>query len=263
MSATLQPFAVPFGLLVVGAARTIPLVWSVPVFGGPAFPWQLRLAFGAGMAWLSWPLLAGRGMPETVGAWIMLVTREILVGVVMGFACAAVFRAAEAAGGLMDVARGGMVVSIPGPGAEEGTSTPVGVLLLLLACTIFCQIDGLGHVAVALARSYEAIPIAAPLSVAPTARGAALLAVAASGKLIESVIALAAPVLLALLLADLVLGVVGRLVPGIPVCAHALPLKALLGLAAVLVALAGIDLAIAGRVGDFFGLLDGAFRQWL
>jgi flagellar biosynthesis protein FliR/FlhB len=84
---------------------------------------------------------------------------------------------------------------------------------------------------------------------------------AASGKLIESAVGLAAPVLLALLLADLVLGLVGRLVPRIPVYAHGTPVRALLGLAALLVTLAGIDLAIAGRVGDFFGLLDRALGQ--
>lgn len=262
MPSTFQPFVAPLGLLVVGAARTVPLAWSVPAFGGPAFPLQLRLAFGVGMAWLTWPLLAGTELPATAGGWALLVAREMMVGVVMGFVCACVFRAAEAAGGLVDGLRG-TAASVPLAGPEGAPSTPLGVLLLLLTCAIFCEIGGVGHTATALARSYDAIPLAGPLSIEPAARGAAWLVVAASGKLIESAIGLAAPVLLALLLADLVLGMVGRLVPRIPVYAHAVPLKALLGLAAVLVALSGIDLAIAGRLAELFGLLDGALRLWL
>ena len=69
--------------------------------------------------------------------------------------------------------------------------------------------------------------------------------------LLESTLALAAPAIVALLLADLVLGAIARMAPQIPVYFVGMPLKALAGVGIVLVGLGGID-----------GALSGAFRGW-
>jgi flagellar biosynthesis protein FliR len=44
-------------LVGLGAARTLPLAWFVPAFGGASVPAQLRLAFGLGLAVLCLPAL--------------------------------------------------------------------------------------------------------------------------------------------------------------------------------------------------------------
>jgi len=246
-------------LLGLGAARTLPLAWSIPVLGGPALPTQIRIALGLGLAILCFPALTASALPTDAVAWTLLATREVLVGVVMGFVCACMFRAAEAAGELTDILRGETRAGTASPVGEGGTS-PLGALLLLLAAVVFLEIGGIGHVVLALGRSYQAIPLGVPLSLGERSHGAALIVILASGKLIEAAVGLAAPALVAIVLADIVLGVVGRAAPRTPLHFVGMPLKALLGVGAVLLGLGGMDLALQGGFRGFFGILEAASR---
>ena len=245
-------------LLAMGAARTIPLAWSVPAFGGPSLPGQIRVAMGIGLAFLCLPVL--RGGPPLVGAvlWGLLVAREVMVGVVIGFVCACMFRAAEAAGQFTDVLRGANMAEVLSP-TGEGRSSPLGALMLLLAAVVFFEMGGLVHVSSALVRSYEAIPLDTPVRFVVSPRAMATVVMVASGKLIESAIGLCAPVVVALLLTDILLGIVGRAVPQIPIYFVGMPLKALLGVGAVLLGLAGLDTALNAGFRGFFDLLGSAF----
>ena len=247
------------GLLAVGAARTIPLVWSIPAFGGPSLPGQIRVAMGFGLALVCLPVLAGS--PPAGGAvlWVLLVAREVMVGCVMGFVGACLFRAAEAAGGFTDVLRGANMAEAIAP-ASRARSSPLGALMLLLAVVVFFEIGGLAHVTTALGRSYEAIPLSAPTRFAGTTHAMAMVAIAASAKLIEAAIGLCAPAVVALLLADILLGIVGRTAPQISVTFVGMPLKALLGVGAVLLGLGGLDMALQHGFLGFFDLLDAALR---
>ena len=245
-------------LLTLGAARAVPLVLAVPALGGPALPIQLRLALGLGLSVLCLPLLAASPVVMGSLAGMLLLVREALVGVVMGFVVACVFRAAEAAGELTDLLRGTAFASVTSP-AGDGRSSPLGALLFLLASVVFLEIGGVGHVATALAHSYEAIPLAMPLHGEP-ARTAATLAIIASGKLIEAAIGLAAPAMVALLLAEVALGIIGRAVPRIPISTIGPSLRALLGLGAVLLAVGATDLALQRGFRGFFDLLAMAFK---
>ena len=98
------------------------------------------------------------------------------------------------------------------------------------------------------------------------------LVLVASAKLIESAVGLAAPVIVALLLADLALGVVGRVTPALPVYFAAMPLKAVLSVGIVLLGLGALDaalvvgwpawLALAERgLGLPFPLIFGGFAR--
>ena len=143
----------------------------------------------------------------------------------------------------------------PGQGSR---SSPLGDLLLLLAVVIFLEMGGAGILATALARSYEAVPFAAPSPGPASLQSAAFLVVVASAKLIEAAIGLAAPALVALLLADLALGALGRAVPQIPLYFTGMPAKALLGVGAVLAGLATLDSALTVGFRGFLGLLERA-----
>jgi flagellar biosynthetic protein FliR len=247
------------GLLGLGAARTVPLAWSIPVFGGPNLPAQIRIGLGLGLSALCFPLLVASPPAGGAVAWALLATREVLVGVVMGFVCACMFRAAEAAGELTDVLRGANLAGALSP-VGEGRTSPLGALMLLLAAVVFLEIGGIGRVVSALGRSYEAIPLGAPLALGERSHTAAMLVIVASAKLIEAAIGLCAPALVALLLADIVLGVIGRAVPSVPLYFVGMPLKALLGIGAVLLGLGGMDLAMQGGFRGFLELLQAAIR---
>jgi flagellar biosynthesis protein FliR len=242
-----------FGL---GSARTVPFVWLIPAFGGPNLPARVRLALGLGLAALCFPLIAGRIPEGGPVVWVALCLREAGVGLVMGFVAACMFRAVEAAGRLTDMVRGANLAEALAP--DQGSrSSALGELLLLLSVVTFLELGGAGILATALARSYEAVPLAAQSGPAGL-QGAALLVVAASAKLIEAAVGLAAPALIALLLVDLVLGVLGRALPQVPLYFVGMPAKALLGVGAVLVGLATLDSALIVGFRGFLGLLERA-----
>lgn len=247
------------GLVAVGAARTMPIAWSIPAFGGPCLPWQIRVAMGIGFSLLCLPVLAGNPPPGGAVLLGLLIAREVVVGVVMGFVCACLFRAAEAAGQFTDVLRGVNMAEAISP-ASGSRSSPLGALMLLLAIVVFFEIGGMGYLTSALVRSYEAIPLSAPRRFAGGSRALAMVAIAASAKLIEAAIGLCAPVIVALLLADILLGIVGRYVPQIPLYFVGMPLKALLGVGAMLLGLGGLDMALQSGFREFFDLLGVAFR---
>ena len=246
-------------LVAVGAARTIPIAWSIPAFGGPALPGQIRIVIGIGLALLCLPALTGNPPTSDAVLWVLLVAREIMVGVVMGFVCACMFRAAEAAGQFTDVLRGANLADVLSP-TGAGRSSPLGALMLLLAVVVFFEIGGPGQVTSALVRSYEAIPLGGPGQLVGRSHAMAIMAIVASAKLIESAIGLCAPAIVALLLADLVLGIVGRAVPQIPLYFVGMPLKALLGVGALLLSLAGLDMALQSGFRGFWDLLGAVSR---
>jgi len=241
----------------LGASRTVPFAWLVPAFGGPTLPAPIRLALGLALSALCFPIIASRVLPHGPVAWVLLLVREGTVGVVMGFVVACLFRAVEAAGRLTDILRGANLSEVISPLSETRTSC-FGNLFLLTALVIFFEIGGAGYLATALARSYEAMPLAATASGPVRAQSAAWLVIAASSKLIESAVGLAAPVLVAVLLADLTLGVLGRVAPQVELYFVGMPAKALLGVAAVLAGLATLDAALTAGFRGFWILLERA-----
>jgi flagellar biosynthesis protein FliR len=238
-----------------GATRSLPLVWLIPAFGGPTIPVQVRLALGLALSGICLPLLSAHTPDQPGLLWILVAVREVMVGFVMGFVCACWFRAAEAAGWLIDVFRGTGWGDQPSP-VDGGRSSPMATLMLFLAVLIFLEIGGIRHVALALAQSYEAIPLGVRFGGAPHAMATAV--ILASAKLIESALGLCAPVMVSMLLADLVVGMLGRAVPQIPLFPLGAPLKALLAIGVMLLGLGGLVGAMKGGLAEFLNLVGTA-----
>lgn len=253
----------------LGAARTVPLAWLIPALGGPRVTSEVRVGLGLVLAVLSVPALApavASGAASSLGnafglvGWALLLGREVLVGLTVGLAAGTLFRAAEAAGRLVDVLRGANLAEVFSPLSEE-RSSPMGDLYLFVAVVVFLELGGLRTVAVALARSYEAVPVGA-LPALDQLRGAGALVAGAVAKLVESAIGLAAPVVVALWLTDVTLGIVGRAAPQIPVYFTGMPVKALLGLAIVLAGLGALQAAVTAGAAGWAALVQRAFDLW-
>ena len=243
-----------FGLA-LGAARATPIVWMVAPLGGPRLPAPARVGLALLLAALAAPILSASAGAAALGqasapTLALLFAREVLIGLCLGFVADAAFRAAEIAGRLSDTLRGANVAEILVPTAEE-RSSPLGVLYLLLATIVFLQIGGVPRLCEALLDSYRVLPVGGGLD-AGSARQAAAIVTAASARLIASGVALAAPVIVALWLTDLALGLVARAAPQVPVYFIGLPLKGLMAIGLVLVSLGVLE-----------GVLAGDFAAWL
>lgn len=249
----------------VGATRAIPITWMVPTFGGPHVPTQVRVALGVLLAILGLPqLTAGIDASGLVAAGplilMLVMARELAIGVTVGLVASFLFRAAEMAGRLADVVRGANMAEVMVPTSDERTS-PAGNLYLFVAAIIFLELGGLGRVVAALMRSYEAIPLGF-VGAAPGMRGATVVVIAASAKLIEAAVGLAAPVIVSLLLADVALGAIARAAPQIPVYFVGMPMKALLGVGIVLVALGALEGALTSSLSGWLNFVERVWSAW-
>jgi flagellar biosynthetic protein FliR len=252
--------------LCLGAARTLPITWLASPLGGARLPAAARVAFGFLLALLAYPALslaAGRAGLEHANAFVLalLLAREVLIGLGVGLVASFAFRAAELAGRLVDVLRGASMAEVLVPTSDE-RSSPLGALYLLLATLIFLELGGVARVLEALLGSYDVVPIGGGLP----ARGVGQMAsvvIVASARLLEVALGLAAPVVVALWLTDLALGMVARVAPQVPVYFVGLPAKGLLAVGVVLLGLGALDHALADGLGGWMNLIRGAFAAWV
>jgi type III secretory pathway component EscT len=236
--------------IVLGAARATPVIWMIAPLGGPRLNPTVRIGFALLLAALAAPALAPSTGPSALAAvsapvLALLLAREVFVGFCLGFVGAAPFRAAEIAGRVADTVRGANIAEVLVPTSDERAS-PLGALYLLIATTIFFAIGGVPRFLDALLESFRVLPVGGVAFGAPVARRVALVVVSASARLIAAGLALAAPVVVACLLADLALGFIARAAREVPVYFLGLPLKALLSVAIILLGLAALSAAFTG-----------------
>jgi type III secretion protein SpaR/YscT/HrcT len=239
----------------LGAARVAPVVWLCAPLGGPRLPAPVRVGFALLLAAVASPLLLAAtdaaALAEAAALRLaLLLAREVVVGLCLGLVASAAFRAAEIAGRLADTLRGANIAEVLVPTSEERTS-PLGALYLLVATIVFFRVGGVPRLVEGLLGSYQALPIGGGLG-AGAARRAALVVATASGRLIASGLALAAPVVVAVWLTDLGLALIARAAPQVPVYFVGLPLKGLLAIGIVLL---GLGALAAAQTGDMAGWL--------
>lgn len=237
-------------------ARVAPVVALHPVFGGRATPSVVKASVAAALATALWANGAPAS-PARMGATAVLT--EAAIGLAVAAVGLSVFGAIEAAGRLVDDARGANSARLFAPHLESATS-PLGALDATAALALFWAV---GHHAVllgALAASFESVPIGG-WPAGPLGDREALLAMTLEmvGSLARAGLAMAGPAAAATVTVDAVLGLVGRTSPQANVFAMSMPLK----LAA---ALAVTALSMQGRAvqwGETWTLHDGWIRSIL
>jgi flagellar biosynthetic protein FliR len=138
-------------------ARAVPAVTLVPAFGLRAIPAPARLVIALALAASFFPALAPVSS-DSSGSWPMLAITEAARGLPIAIAAAVPLWAATMAGGLADALRGAS--EAPAVPVVEGSPSPMGILLSLLASAIFLMTGGPARVALALAfRAPDAQPL--------------------------------------------------------------------------------------------------------
>jgi type III secretion protein T len=153
------------------------------------------------------------GVPQTdainLGAAVFagLALKELLIGLLIGFAASTVFWIAESVGALIDTQTGYNNVQLTHPLSGE-SSTPVSTLLLQLAIVLFYLLGGMLAFLALLMESYKVWP---PLASLPSVGGTIeVFVVQHTDRLMAATIKFAAPILLIMVLVDIGLGLVTR-----------------------------------------------------
>ena len=163
--------------------------------------------------------------------------------------------AAEAAGDVMAVQMGLSGAALLDP--LDTTQTPaLGTFTRLFATTLLLSLNFHAVMLGALADSAARFPVGAPVSL----EGGALAVLQLGGTLFVLGVRFAAPVITAVLIANVALAVLGRAAPQLNVLTVAFPLQITVGLFALLAALPAMARFFEGWSGTYDGMMTHVAR---
>ncbi|MCZ7563141.1 MAG: flagellar biosynthetic protein FliR [Burkholderiales bacterium] len=221
-------------------ARILALCSSAPVLANPAVPRRVRVGFAAVLTVLVVPTLpAPPPIPLASVAGLLLLAEQVAIGVAIGFAMRLVLAAVELAGSTIGLQMGLGLATLFDP--QNGAQSPVmGSFLGFFATLVFLAIDGHLLLVDALVRSFAAFPVATGgLAIGEASRIAAL-----GATLFTIGLHLALPVLAAMLVTNLALGVLTRSAPQLNLFSVGFPAALLVGFAALTLSLPSITAAM-------------------
>ncbi|HXY13114.1 MAG TPA: flagellar biosynthetic protein FliR [Terriglobales bacterium] len=220
------------GAVLAIGLRISGLMLFAPFFGNVAIPPRMKIVLVITITAALYPVFSQRLHIGPPAQWPLLIGREMVIGIGMGLATSAVFEGARVAGQVLSVQMGYSLVNILDPNTAV-ESTVVALFHETIAMFIFLAL-GIHHwILRAIANSFEYLPPgAAPINPMFTRtllhEGAAILEVG---------IQLAAPVLAATLLIDVLLALLGKASPQMPLMLLGPAVKSMLGVLVLAAAL--------------------------
>ena len=214
------------------SVRVSGLMLFAPFLGSSVIPARIKAGLALALSIVLYPLVSPHFPQMPLSAWPAVVFGELVVGSAIGIATSIVFDAVQMAGQVLSVQMGYSLVNILDPSTQV-ESTVVAVFHQTIALLIFLSLGVQFWLLRAVANSFSYLPPgSAHLS------GAFVRTLLSAGSIVIEVgVQIAAPVLAATLLADIVLGLLGKASPQLPVMLLGPAVKSLLGLAVLIAAL--------------------------
>lgn len=238
------------GVLALFGARVSGLVLVAPVFSARTVPVMVRTALVVLLTVLLAPAARGLavGAPALTPAAFL---GEALVGFAIGLGAALLVGAAEAAGELMAIQIGLSGASIMDPLNPHG-SPVLGQFMQLFALALLLALDLHLVMLDALGASVRLLPVGGALDV----QAGLGEMVRVGGTLFGLGLRFAAPVVAAVLVANVALAVLSRAAPQLNVLSVAFPIQIAIGLFALMAALPFIATFFTGWEAGYDGMLE-------
>jgi type III secretion protein T len=195
----------------------------LPFLGGNILPPYIRNALVFAIFVVTYPFVASSA-PAHISylQGFILLMKEVLVGLIMGFIVGLLFWSAEIVGFLVDNQRGSSMASALDPLYGE-SSSPLGVLLLQMVTALFFATGGFLVFLDGVFESYQFWPVFEFFP--PIESLSPLFFLDKVDQLMRASLLLAAPFLIVIFIVDLALGVVNRFVPQLNVFFLSMPVK--------------------------------------
>jgi flagellar biosynthesis protein FliR len=227
LDAWLAAFLYPF-------FRMLALMTTAPLFSHASVPIPVRIWLALLLTVLVAPMLpAIAAVPPLSAPGALLIVQQLLVGATLGLAIQIAFAAVELAGDTIGLQMGLSFAVFVDP--QNSDQTPiVGSFLSMILMLIFLSINGHLIMVSALVDSFQAVPIAAGVSVGGAHGEVWIRLASAGGQLFAAGLQIAFPVVGAMLLANLALGVLTRTAPQLNLFAVGFPITLMLGMVMLL-----------------------------
>jgi len=206
-------------------ARILGLIATAPVFNNAAIPVNLRLITGIAIALALAPVLPTHaGVDPASWGGLMVLLQQSLIGIALGFTMRVVFAAVDVAGELIGMQMGLSFAVFYDP-QNAAQSPVVAEVMGLMALLIFLAVNGHLMMVGLLAQSFDTLPIAGG---SIGAHGWRTLTQWAA-TLFSTGVLMALPMIAALLVTNIALGVLTKAAPQLNLFAVGFPITIVVG----------------------------------
>lgn len=207
-------------------SRILGLVAAAPLFGNAAVPVSIKVSLGVLLAMIIAPTVPALPATDPMSmAGLLILAQEMLIGLAMGFSIRIVFAAVEMAGEISSLTMGLGFASFFDP-QTKGRSSAISQFLTMLATLMFLTVNGHLVLLAALAESFVSLPISA----SPINGGGFQQLAAWGGEIFRSGVQIALPIIAALLLTNVALGILTRAAPQLNIFGIGFPVTLGVGL---------------------------------
>ena len=223
-----------FHVFLLVLLRVSALLMVAPIFGHRTWLARAKVGLAFTVSIILYPLVAETTpeIPAGVLPYALMMIKEILMGVVMGFVVLLLFVGIQFAGQLAGLQMGFGSVNVIDPQSSNHVSI-MGQFLNVLAILLLLSLNGHHTILTGLVTSFETIPLGGvELKV-----GLMYKMITLTTQVFVIAIQISAPIMTALFLVTVALGVLARTVPQMNVFMVGFPVQITVGLGAFLVCL--------------------------
>ena len=206
--------------------RILALIASAPILGNPSVPVKVKVGLAILITILVTPTIQ-QPIPQIdpfSGVGLMILIQQIIIGVAIGLVMRIVFVAVEMAGEIIGLQMG-LAFAVFFDPQSSGQVALIGRFLGVIASLAFLAIDGHLLMIALIAQSFSTLPIGT--------EGITLFSFNSlaewGGEIFKSGLQLALPILTALLITNLALGILTRAAPQLNIFAVGFPLTLSIG----------------------------------
>jgi len=227
--------ALPAFLLVL--CRITAFFVTAPLLSMRSVPAQFRIGIAFFMALFTFMSINVEFM-QIDAAYILMVLREVLIGILLGFVAYLFFAVVQVSGSFVDMQMGFGIANVIDP--MTGTQSPlIGNLKFMLAILLFLALDGHHYLLTAIMNSYEWVPLDNAFFNRIYEGSISTFLIKTLGTMFVLAFQMTAPMIVALFLVDVGLGMLARSAPQFNVFILGLPLKNMIGFIVMLVMVPG------------------------
>lgn len=231
-------------------ARVGSMFAAIPVFSGAQIPPQMRVGIAVLFSLLSYPVVKATIPVGSLSVldFGLVISAEVILGLLVGFLAQLVFMAAEFAGSIIGYQMGFAAANVFDPTTQQQVAL-ISQFQGIMAILLFLSLDVHHLFLEAIVVSFEMLP---PGSLSLSGGAIPMIVDIANHSLVLS-IRLVAPILALLVLSNLTLGVMARIFPQLNVFLLSFPLN--IGISFIVM---GLTLGIFASIlqGEFFSLSE-------
>ena len=205
---------------------------TMPIFSYRTIPAQHRIGISALLAWVMYYTVSSPGF-EIDGLFLLLVLKEAMIGLMIGFFAYMLFSAVQTAGGFIDFQMGFSMANVIDP--QTGVQSPLmGQYLYTFALLFLLAIDGHHLLLDGIFYSYEFIPLSTDFLPFGNEEILTLMLEFFTQAFIIA-FQMSIPIVGSLFLVDIALGIVARTVPQMNIFVIGFPIKIIVSLILIVI----------------------------